>query len=158
MHARHQQSDASETRRQASPSGTHHGGRTDFGNPLAEEHKDPRLTPQARRELAGAALLRALDVYLANFAAERVEANEWVDQHASPLGKRAHLEAVRRGAVEGSKVGRRVLVRRADLEAFLERHPAKDRRRARASGDERTPEEVAAEVLAGVGLRLRRTK
>lgn len=47
---------------------------------------------------------------------------DWVDQASSPLGKRAHLEAVRSGKLRGHKVNGRVLVKRADLDAFIERH------------------------------------
>ena len=46
-------------------------------------------------------------------------ASEWVDQDQSPLGRRRHLDAVRRGDLPASKDGRRVLVRRADVEAYI---------------------------------------
>lgn len=49
---------------------------------------------------------------------------EWVDQNASPIGKRAHLEAVRRGELPGHKIGHAVLVRRVDLDAYIEKHGA----------------------------------
>lgn len=48
--------------------------------------------------------------------------DEWVDQAHSPIGRLAHLEAVRTGRVKGCKVGKRVLVRKADLDDFIEKH------------------------------------
>ena len=44
---------------------------------------------------------------------------EWIPAAASPLGKRKTLALARAGAVESSKVGRTVLIRRASLDAFL---------------------------------------
>ena len=46
-------------------------------------------------------------------------AAEWVDQNTSPLGKRRHLDAVRRGDLSASKEGKRVLVKRSELEAYI---------------------------------------
>jgi hypothetical protein len=117
------------------------------------------LTPTARRELAGRALLGALDEYLRAVLGGVATASEWIDQHSSPLGKRAHLEAVRRGELKAVKFGRRVLVRRGEMESFLENRPSRRRARDDGSGvgEGRSPDEVAAAVLASVGLRLRKT-
>ncbi len=49
-------------------------------------------------------------------------AAEWLDQNASPLGHRRHLELVRRGALAASRSGKRVLVRRSDIDAYLAEH------------------------------------
>ena len=49
-------------------------------------------------------------------------AADWIAPDASPLGKRRTLALCRSGALESSKVGRKVLVRRASLDAFLRRH------------------------------------
>ncbi len=88
-----------------------------------------------------------------------VSDDDWIDQHASPLGKRAHLEAVRRGDLRGTKHGRRVLVRRSELDSFLESHPASHRKSEieRSDGvvDQARATEVAAKILADMGLRLR---
>ena len=84
----------------------------------SEEPDDATLTPRARRELAARGLLAALEVYVHEVLADGVAASEWIDQHASPLGKRGHLEAVRRGDLRGVKHGRRILVRRAELNSF----------------------------------------
>jgi hypothetical protein len=117
------------------------------------------LTPRARRELAASALLVALDEYIRVVVAGRAAAEEWVDQLGSPLGKRAHLEAVRRGDLHGVKHGRRILVRRAELNSFLENHSVKHRTAINDSGDGIDPikaSEVAAAVLTHVGLRQRK--
>lgn len=50
------------------------------------------------------------------------QADEWVDQDHSPLKKRAHLDAVRRGDLVGRKVGSQVLVRRGEIDAYIEKH------------------------------------
>jgi hypothetical protein len=67
--------------------------------------------------------------------------DDWIDQHASPIGKRAHLEAVRRGELPGRKVGHLVLVRRGELDAFIERHRV---RPGEAVGERRGEERRAA--------------
>ena len=64
---------------------------------------------------------------------------EWVDQNASPLGHRRHLELVRRGALAASRSGKRVLVRRSDLDAYLAEHTT-----ATAPVDPPTENEAAA--------------
>ena len=127
--------------------------------PLARDLDDPALTPRARRELAAAGLLSALEGYLRVILGDMTSATEWVDQHTSPLGKRLHMASVRRGDLRGVKHGRRILVRRADLDAFLA--SCSTRRRASArdpdeATDERSANEVAASLLAHVGMRLRK--
>ena len=51
--------------------------------------------------------------------------DEFIDQSASPLGSRLHCRLVRAGELPGYRAGRRVLVRRADLEAYLQQHRIK---------------------------------
>ena len=58
---------------------------------------------------------------------------EWVDQNESPLGKRRHLELVRRGRLPGVRSGKRILVRRSDLDVYLAAHtkvPVRDEEEA----------------------------
>jgi excisionase family DNA binding protein len=122
---------------------------------------DAVLPPKVRRELAARALVGALDEYVREIVRDIVNAGDWVDQHTSPLGKRAHLEAVRRGDLRAAKHGRRVLVRRADLDSFLESHSVKRRRPAsevdpKEPIDEQRAAEVAAEILDQMGLRMRK--
>ena len=120
---------------------------------------DAALTPTARRQLAAGALLGALDGYVRELLGDVAGANEWVDQHMSPLGKRAHMEAVRRGDLRGVKHGRRILVRRAELNSFLANRSVKH---CTATDDSRRgidavrASEVAAAVLTHVGLRQRK--
>jgi len=64
---------------------------------------------------------------------------EYYCQADSPLGRRLHLSLVRSGKLEGFKVGRRVLVRRETMRAFVEKYPVKGH-------SERV---TAADILAG---------
>lgn len=48
--------------------------------------------------------------------------DDWVDQKSSPLGRRRHCAAVRRGELPGRKVNGQVLVRRRDLDEYIDRH------------------------------------
>ena len=50
---------------------------------------------------------------------EGAPVTDWVDQRSSPLGRARHTELVRRGVLKGVKDGRRVMVRRADVDAYL---------------------------------------
>lgn len=77
------------------------------------------LTPDARIDAAKRALVEAIDQLVEARLAKGAASSEWVDQTASPLGRRRHLDLVRRGVLRGVREGRRVLVRRADLEAYL---------------------------------------
>lgn len=53
--------------------------------------------------------------------AEGSPGEDYVDQRRSPLGARLHCRLVRQGVLHGSRVGKRTLVRRADIDAYLER-------------------------------------
>jgi hypothetical protein len=133
--------------------------RKEMKSRASAERPDAALPPKLRRELAARALLGALDEYVREVVRVAVSEDDWIDQHASPLGKRAHLEAVRRGDLRGTKHGRRVLVRRSELDSFLESHPARNRKSEieRSDGvvDQARATEVAAKILADMGLRLR---
>lgn len=49
--------------------------------------------------------------------------DEWVDQNASPLGRRRHCELARRGELDGArKVKGHWLVPRRSVDAFIEAH------------------------------------
>ena len=43
----------------------------------------------------------------------------WVDQRCSPLGRRLHCALSRRGILPARKLGRRWLVKRADVETYI---------------------------------------
>lgn len=51
---------------------------------------------------------------------DTAEADEWVDQTNSPLGRRRHCELARKGVLPASLDGRRYKVRRADVERYLQ--------------------------------------
>lgn len=68
---------------------------------------------------------RVLDL-LVDMVADRVAArlgatpaNDYYDQHGSPIGKRRFLEAARRGAFASMKRGKLVLARRVDVDAWI---------------------------------------
>jgi excisionase family DNA binding protein len=94
--------------------------------------------------------LDALDAHIRSLAraelrAERDEpGSDWIDQSRSPLGRRTHCSLVRSGELPGVRVHRRVLVRRRDLDAYIERH-----RTVSAPID--APRDSEARTLARVG-------
>ena len=108
--------------------------------------KDKLLTPQAQLERAKRLMADAAVDMVSAIIAMSTAQNEWVDQKHSPLGKARHLRLARAGTLPSRKVGHLVLVRREDLNAYLEREgfrPAKA-----------TPEdEVVAMVEKLVGTR-----
>jgi hypothetical protein len=66
---------------------------------------------------------------------------EMVDQHASPLGPRRHVAAIRSGKLAGLQIGRRWLARREDVAAYVgDMKPAKNAKPRTAE------EELAAEL------------
>ena len=79
-------------------------------------------TIAASKESVTRDLLRALQQFVEVTVKERQEASDWVSQDDSPLGRRAHIRAVRRGDLPGHKVGRKFLVRRPDVDRFLAGH------------------------------------
>lgn len=83
--------------------------------------KDRLLTPQARLERAKRQIAEGISEMIEATIARGVAANEWVDQHHSPLGKRRHLELARKGKLPSKKHGQLVLVKREDMNAYLER-------------------------------------
>lgn len=48
---------------------------------------------------------------------------EYYSQDNSPLGRQLHIAAVRRGALQGYKIGRRILVRADAMDEFVAAHP-----------------------------------
>lgn len=78
------------------------------------------LTPDARIDAAKRKLVEAIDELVEARIAKGSARSEWVDQDSSPLGRDRHLRLVRRGVLKAVREGRRRLVRRADLEAYLE--------------------------------------
>lgn len=66
--------------------------------------------------------LHALVDRLADAIEKASTGSDWVDQAASPLGRAKHLALVHSGKLPGVKEGRQVLVRRADIDAYLAKH------------------------------------
>jgi hypothetical protein len=82
------------------------------------------------------------------------EASTWYDQNSAPIGRRAYLDACRRGDVVSRRIGKHVLVRRADLDAWIEAH----RGSARSPAEPRPPdsrEPSIDEILRAAGIVLR---
>jgi len=67
-------------------------------------------------------LLHALSDALADEFERAGVSAEYYDQDSSPLPAYTHALLVRTGLVPGFKVARRVLVKRKDLHAYIERH------------------------------------
>jgi hypothetical protein len=71
--------------------------------------------------------------------ADAPDPEEWIDQTRSPLGRRQHCTLARRGVLTGArKIGGRWLVKRKNLDAFID---------AQQGGDASVSEE-RAQVLA----------
>ncbi len=100
------------------------------------------LTPEAQLErakrLIGEAVFDMIKAAIATGAAQ----SEWIDQNASPLGKRRHLELARAGRLPSKKHGRLVLIRRDDLNAFVDREGL--------SRGERVAEEDVVDVVEAI--------
>lgn len=96
------------------------------------------MTTDLRRELH-AFLDKLVD------AIESTQTSEWVDQRNSPLGRERHCRLVREGAIKGVKEGKRIMIRRADIETFLSR-------RAVIKVDEKEDEDRAVRrIIAEMG-------
>ena len=76
-------------------------------------------------------LLHALSDALADEFERAGVSAEYYDQDSSPLPAYTHALLVRTGLVPGFKVARRVLVRRKDLHAYIERHRSNPTSQAR---------------------------
>lgn len=84
--------------------------------PTHEPDAHPSRTPDLARLVA-----RLLAPLVAEELAGRA-ADDWIDQRSSPLGRRRHVELARAGAFPAHKEGRRWLVRRAELDAYIGGH------------------------------------
>lgn len=101
-----------------------------------------------------ASTLSVLAQQIAEMVAARVvnhlratELPGYVDQSASPLGRRRHIAAVRNGSLPGIRVGRRYLARHEDVDAYVARRSTT---KERGSGAADTVDGLARELgLAG---------
>jgi excisionase family DNA binding protein len=106
--------------------------------------------PALERRAATERLAAALRDFIVLNQMVTASGEDWIDQAASPLGRKRHLELARDGLIPSSRVGRKVLMRRRDIDEFLHRHgPA-------AQAEERAEVEVATDVMASLGLEVRR--
>lgn len=106
------------------------------------------LTPQARLERAKKTIAAGVDELVEARLELASAKEEWVDQNHSPLGHRRHLELARKGTLPSKKHGRRVLVRRDDLNAYLEKHAI-----SRGTREEDESLDDVAEAIARGGRR-----
>ena len=98
--------------------------------------------------------LREALLYAAELICDAIEENgagDWVDQSSSPLGRKKHLALARAGTLKATREGRRVLVRRADIDAYLEK------RRGVTVEPEGDLERDVAKILSLVGTGRRRS-
>lgn len=79
------------------------------------------LTPAARIERATRLIMEGVTEAVKATLDQGNAVAEWVDQRHSPLGKRRHLELARSGRIPSKKHGQLVLIRREDLNAYIER-------------------------------------
>jgi hypothetical protein len=89
---------------------------------LSRSEATCELSTVARKDAVVRDLLLALQRFVEVTLVEHNESSEWVSQDNSPLGRRGHIRAVRRGDLPGNKVGRKFLVRRTDIERYLAAH------------------------------------
>ncbi len=98
-------------------------------------------------------LLEALAEAIAARVVDKLRAGDlagYVDQSASPLGRRRHINAIRSGALPGLRVGRRYLARQADVEAFVRRARRGPLPGCALAG---APHDPVAQLAADLGLR-----
>lgn len=105
------------------------------------ERAPSELTPEARRDRAKRKLAEATAELVAAQIEIAVSANDDVSQFDSPLGRRRHCELAREGAFPSKKVGRRILVKRADMQAYIDKEGL-------ARG-ERTDDEEIDDIVGG---------
>lgn len=114
-----------------------------------------QLPARARKAMAASALIEAVERFVRECFRERDARDEWIDQDASPLGRRRHLALVRLGRLAAVKDGKRVLVKRSDLDAYLGEHRVVRRGESpRRSEESEQAETIAAGLLGELGLSL----
>ncbi|MBX3205150.1 MAG: hypothetical protein KF764_08770 [Labilithrix sp.] len=102
-----------------------------------------KLTPQAKKERGMALVAEGNRLIIEATLEERVSPDDWYTQHSSPLKKRRYLELARTGKIPSRKDGTSVLVRRADLDAYIEREGL-------ARGGRALESESVEDVVAGI--------
>lgn len=95
------------------------------------------------------AILHQLADAIGDVVEQSTEASKWYHQGSSPLHKTTYLRLARSGRFESFKVGSRVLVRRADIDAYIEMHPVE----AHTAAPELNADQTVTELLNSVGVR-----
>lgn len=78
------------------------------------------LTPEARLERAKRQIAEGVADMIEATIARAGAGGEWVDQNHSPLGKRKHLRLAAKKKIPSRKHGKQVLIRRDDLNTYIE--------------------------------------
>lgn len=82
----------------------------------------PKLSPQAKIDRGQRLQAEGRRLEIEGVLEMHHAANDWVDQASSPLGRKKHLRLARLGVIPSRKDGRQVLVKRDDLNAYLEKN------------------------------------
>jgi hypothetical protein len=107
------------------------------------------------QELGAASLRRALHAaadMLAEALSKQAGSSAWVSQEDSPLGKVRHCRLCRSGKLQGRRVGRLWLVRRSELDTFIETHQS---RAPRSDPSRCSLDTVANDLLDSKGAKRR---
>src|SRR4051794_26743487 len=83
------------------------------------------LPPDAKLERAKRTIAEGIEAAIEAILQRGVAASEWISQHNSPLGRSAHFALARSGKVDSRKLYRRVLIRRTDLNRYIEERAEK---------------------------------
>ena len=110
------------------------------------------MTPRAP-DLMSALFDEVRAIVRAELAAQRSVDVDWYDQTSSPLGKKRHLYLARAGKIPACKVGKMVLIRRADVDEYIRKHPVRPRDERVATDQAESAQ--ADQILAAYGYDLR---
>lgn len=105
------------------------------------------LTPTARKERATRIVAEGIIELVNATIDEGLAGGEWVDQDHSPLGREKHKRLCQQGELPHKKVGKKILVRRDDMNAYIERTGLSRGRRRLAEED---VTDILERVTAGV--------
>jgi hypothetical protein len=78
----------------------------------------------------------------------------WYDQDSAPIARRAYLDVCRKGELRHKRIGKSVLVKRADLDAWIDAHGGPERRPAEAP-PQAPAEPTTDDLLRSAGIVLR---
>jgi excisionase family DNA binding protein len=102
-------------------------------------------TPEALADRLGRTMAKGL-LELARAVAERAGKSEYFDQTNSPLGREKHKRLAAKGVIPSTKIGRRILVKREDMEVYLRREGI-----TRGEGAEDDVDAIVDEIVGASG-------